>query len=202
MKLRNLAALVVAMSLPLAAASAQDNLFPMGTDTQANIEAAKDRLDKARVRLEISQKQVDAAKARLKAADAEFKAARANHDARNLEHRAKKLSDASGLPEITEGQIEQNRTRSLALKEPEADKEAAQVAPAAPVDLSQTRLQQVDFNAQPEESAPVAPPAEAPVDEPPAPDKQAVVEPPAYHAAPPQVAATSTPTVIEAPIVP
>ena len=94
MKVRNLAAtLALAIALPIAFQSssmAQESLVP-GTDTQANIETAKDRLDKAKVRLDIANKQVEAAKARLKAADAEFKAAKANLDSRNLEHQAKKL---------------------------------------------------------------------------------------------------------------
>lgn len=222
MKLSNLAAiLVLALSLPIAvqgAASAQDNLVPgatTGTDTQANIDLAKDRLDKAKVRFEIAQKQVDAAKARLKAADAEFKAAKANFEARNLDHQAKKLSDASGLPEITEGQIEQNRSKAIASKEVEPVKEevTAPVAPAAPVDLSKTRLNQVDFNAQPEGNtgAPVAAPAPTPVapattdvqSDVPTSNKQALIDPP-YVGAPQQVAATTSAPMVsdQPPIVP
>jgi len=202
MKVRNLAAtLALAISLPIAVQSsafAQDiaDLAGVNTDTQGNINLAKDRLEKAKVRLDIANKQVDAAKARLKAADAEHKAAKANLETKNLEHQAKKLSDASGLPEITEGQIERGRSRQLAEKvaEPPKEEPAAAPVPTAPVDLSNTRL---DFNAQPEgeHQAPVAPPAEA---APPAPDKQAIVEP-AYNVAPPQVAATSAPTVTEQP---
>lgn len=195
MKVRNLAAtLALAISLPIAlhtSAMAQENLEP-GTDTRSNIEAAKDRLDKAKVRLDIAGKQVEAAKARLKAADAEYKAAKANHDARNLEHQAKKLSDASGLPEITEGQIERTRTKAIAEKVVEPAKEA----PQAPVDLSGTRL---DFNAQPEGEHSGMPATEAPVapapETAPSPDKQASVEP-AYNMAPPQVAATEQPPIV------
>lgn len=209
MKVRNLAAtMVLALSLPLAVqgtAFAQDNLVPStGTDTQANIDHAKERLDKAKVKFEIAQKQVEAAKARLKAADAEFKAAKSNFEARNLDHQAKKLSDASGLPEISEGQIEQNRTKALASKEVETVKEVTTpAAPATPVDLSQTRLKHFDFNAQqPEEGAPVAAPVAppAPANTPevqsdvPTPQKQALVEP-AFDAASPQVAKTSPPTI-------
>lgn len=197
MKVRNLAAtLALAIALPIAFQSssmAQESLVP-GTDTQANIETAKDRLDKAKVRLDIANKQVEAAKARLKAADAEFKAAKANLDSRNLEHQAKKLSDASGLPEITEGQIERGRTKALAEKVAEPAKTDA-AAPANPVDLSNTRL---DFNAQPEGNQPVpgaAPATGEPQSEVPAPDKQAVVEP-AYNMAPPQVAATEQPPIV------
>jgi hypothetical protein len=220
MKVRNLAALLVlALSLPVAvhgSAFAQDNLTPSastGTDTQANIDLAKDRLDKAKVRFEISQKQVDAAKARLKAADAEFKAAKANFDARNLDHQAKKLSDASGLPDITEGQIEQNRNRSLASKEVEAVKEevaapAAAPVTTAPVDLSQTRLNQLDFNGQPEgnSGAPVARPVTSPApastdvqSDVPTPAKQALIDVNA-----PQVAATTSAPMVsdQPPIVP
>lgn len=198
MKVRNLAAIMVlALSLPIAVQStafAQDTV--PGTDTQANIDAAKDRLDKAKVKFEIAGKQVEAAKARLKAADAEFKAAKANFDARNLDHQAKKLSDASGLPEITEGQIEQNRNKALASKEVEPTKEVTPpAAPATPVDLSQTRLKQADFNGQPtEESAPTPAPSPATNDvqsEVATPQKQALIDPPAYQ----QVAATSAPTI-------
>ncbi|MBX9667810.1 MAG: hypothetical protein K2X93_09345 [Candidatus Obscuribacterales bacterium] len=198
MKVRNIAALAAfALSIPLAFQGAclaqESNLTPVNgqavTDTQANIDMAKDRLEKSKVRLEIAQKQVDAAKARLKAADAEFKAAKANHDARTLDHQAKKLSDASGLPEISEGQIEQGRTKSLALKEVEQSKEATPVVPAAPIDLSKTRLQQVDFNAQPEGDT--SAPAPSPESAVPAPDKQASMLD-GFHAATPRVAATST----------
>ncbi len=196
MKVRNIAALAAfALSLPLAfqatCLAQESNLTPINgqtqTDTQSNIDSAKERLEKAKVRLEIAQKQVNAAKARLKAADAEFKAAKANHDARNLEHQAKKLSDASGLPEISEGQIEQNRTKSLALKEVEPAKEAA---PGQPVDLSKTRLQQVDFNAQPEGETPA--PAPSPESTLPTPDKQAALLESGFRAVTPRVAATST----------
>lgn len=197
MKVRNLAAtLALAIALPIAFQSssmAQESLVP-GTDTQANIETAKDRLDKAKVRLDIANKQVEAAKARLKAADAEFKAAKANLDSRNLEHQAKKLSDASGLPEITEGQIERGRTKALAEKVAEPAKTDAAATPASPVDLSNTRL---DFNAQPEGNQPVpgAAPSAEPQSEAPNPDKQAIVEP-AYNMAPPQVAATEQPPIV------
>jgi hypothetical protein len=225
MKVRNLAAvMVVALSLPVAAqgsAFAQDNLVPSasnGTDTQANIDQAKERLDKAKIRFEISQKQVDAAKARLKAADAEFKAAKANFEARNLDHQAKKLSDASGLPEITEGQIEQNRNKAIASKEVEAVKEESTpvVTPSAPpaaVDLSQTRLNnQVDFNGQPDgnSGAPVAqpsPPSAQPAgtdvqSDVPTPAKQALIDAP--YPAPQQVAATTSAPMVsdQPPIVP
>jgi hypothetical protein len=172
---------------------AQESLVP-GTDTQANIDSAKDRLDKAKVRLDIANKQVEAAKARLKAADAEFKAAKANLDSRNLEHHAKKLSDASGLPEITEGQIERGRTKAIAEKVAEPAKDEAPAAPAAPVDLSNTRL---DFNAQPDNAQPVpgATPAGEPQSEAPSHDKQAVVQP-VYTMAPTQVAATEQPAIV------
>ncbi|MDZ4837801.1 MAG: hypothetical protein SGJ27_28800 [Candidatus Melainabacteria bacterium] len=210
MNVRNLAAtLVLALSLPVAvqgSAIAQDNLvLSTGTDTQANIDQAKERLDKAKIRFEISQKQVDAARARLKAADAELKAAKANSDARALDHQAKQLSDASGLPEITEGQIEQNqnqnRAKALASKEIEAAKEVAPVvtpaAPATPVDMYETRLKQTDFNNQQPESdgAPVpAAPANSNSNDVQSsghvPQKQAL-----FDSTFNQVAATSAPTI-------
>lgn len=195
MKVRNLAAtLALAFALPIAFQSssmAQESLVP-GTDTQANIDSAKDRLDKAKVRLDIANKQVEAAKARLKAADAEFKAAKANLDSRNLEHHAKKLSDASGLPEITEGQIERGRTKAIAEKVVEPAK--TETAPAAPLDLSNTRL---DFNAQPDNAQPVpgAAPAVEPQSEAPSQDKEASAQP-VYTMAPTQVAATEQPAIV------
>jgi hypothetical protein len=214
MKVRHIAlALALAASVPVTStisAWAQD-LSPganaPATDTQANIDVAKDRMEKAKVRLDIAHKQVDAAKARLKAADAEFKAARATFEARNLEHHARKLSDASGLPEISEGQIEQGRTRSLALKQPAAETSKEESA-AQPVDLSKTRLKQVDFNAQPAEAesvpAQAAPQESAPA---PNPDKQAQVDSGfggglPLAAAPPQVAATAPASTEQPPIVP
>ncbi len=205
MKFRKIAIiLTLALSVPMSGVCssplwAQENTLPIdpaaapaapAVNTEAAIDQAKDRLDKAKVRLDIAQKQVEAAKARLKAADAEFKAAKANFDAKNLENQAKKLSDASGLPEITEGQIQQSRTKSLAnvftFGKEKKDKDAA-------VDLSKTRLKQVDFNAQPfdqssaqtapeqqpAQPAPQAPAAPAQMDntrpagDAPAPDKQA-----------------------------
>lgn len=171
MKFRSIAIAACALSLSLA----QPAL------SQQEIEVAKTRLEKAEVRLDIARKQVDAAKARLKAAEAEHKAARANHEAKTLEADAKTLSDASGLPVITDTMIEQNKQESQAaaaaasvLAPQSAPKKKsfasvfkaapkqtpavesvqapvpstpAAVAPAANVDLSGTRLQQVDFNA-------------------------------------------------------
>lgn len=184
MKFRSIAIAACALSLSLA----QPAL------SQQEIEVAKTRLEKAEVRLDIARKQVDAARARLKAAEAEHRAAKANHEAKTLEADAKTLSDASGLPVITDTMIEQNKQESQA-----AAAAASVVAPAAApkkksfasvfkagpkqtpafvpgqapvpsasaptpasVDLSGTRLQQVDFNAP--APAPAAQPAAENVD--------------------------------------
>lgn len=200
MKFRTIALmLALAISVPVGTpAMAQETNItpanePANVDMEIQIDQAKDRLDKAKVRLDIAKKQVEAARARMKAAEAEFKAATANHDAKHMENQAKKLSDASGLPEISEGQIQQTRTKTLAtsfsnlMKGKDAKNQPAAVAapvPAAPVeqpavDLSKTRLKGVDFNAQPMDQsapAPQATPDNPPAQEAPNPDKQAAVE--------------------------
>ncbi|MCA9816484.1 MAG: hypothetical protein R3C24_03535 [Cyanobacteriota/Melainabacteria group bacterium] len=163
MKKALLIGLSVALPLSLQSVCLADTLNVESSTTEADVaaqvHAAKDRLETAKVRLEIAKKQVVASKARLKAAESEYKAAQANSEARNLQHEAFKLSESSGLPAITNTQIEESKQRSLAsrfLKKPAAGEEvvtpevapeAPAVTPAAPVDLSNTRIQQVDFNA-------------------------------------------------------
>lgn len=189
MKFRSIAIAACALSLSLA----QPAL------SQQEIDAAKTRLEKAEVRLDIARKQVEAAKARLKAAEAEARAAKANHEAKTLEADAKSLSDASGLPVITDTMIEANKQeaqaaaaaasvvappaapkkKSFASVFKGAPKQTAAVEPAAAaqapvpsapaqapanVDLSGTRLQQVDFNAPAPAAAPAAQPAAENVD--------------------------------------
>lgn len=144
-------ALALPLSLSTQNVSLADTLNvdgPTAADVAAQVHAAKDRLSTSKVRLSIAKKQVIAAKARLKAAEAEFRAAKANHSARNLQHEAHKLAESSGLPAITNSLIEQNKTRSLASKAVE-NLEKKEVKPEVPkaMDLSQTRIQQVDFNA-------------------------------------------------------
>lgn len=187
MKFRSIAIAACALSLSLAQPAM----------SQQEIDAAKTRLEKAEVRLDIARKQVEAAKARLKAAEAEARAAKANHEAKTLEADAKSLSDASGLPVITDTMIEQNKQESQAAaaaasvvgapavpkkksfasvfkgapKQTPAEPPAAAQAPVpsapatpANVDLSGTRLQQVDFNAPTPAAAPAAQPAAENVD--------------------------------------
>ncbi len=156
--IKNTVLIGLSLALPLSMqAVCQANTLnvdsPSAADVAAQVHAAKDRLETAKVRLEIAKKQVTASKARLKAAEAEFKAAKANHEARNLSHEAYKLSESSGLPAITNTLIEENKQRSLAsrfVKKPNKKQDA--VGPAAPtssqaVDLSDTRIHPVDFNA-------------------------------------------------------
>lgn len=141
-----LLSIALAMSFPVTTAlSVNAQISPSGVASP--LDAAKERLEKAKVRLDIARKQVDASRARLKAAEAEFKAAKAHHEAKELADKAAQLSDESGLPAITENMINSNR-RQIAINE-KPKKEAAPKQQAAPVDLSGTRLNQVDFNAQP-----------------------------------------------------
>lgn len=149
--MKNTILLGLAVALPLSMQSTFANTLnvqgPTTADVAAQVHAAKDRLSTAKVRLEIAKKQVVASKARLKAAEAEFRAAKANHQARNLQHEAHKLSESSGLPAISNSLIEENKQRSLASKF--VKKPAAKPAKTSTssVDLSNTRIRQVDFNA-------------------------------------------------------
>lgn len=142
-------------TLNVSQAQPQIQSQPTELDIAAQVHDAKDRLETAKIRLDIAKKQVEASKARQKAAEAEFKAAKANHEARNLEHQAQKLSESSGLPAISEQLIEENRNHAVASKFPfmgakqEKVEEQAEPKEQKPVDLSETRIQQVDFNAQP-----------------------------------------------------
>lgn len=152
MKNALLLGLAVALPLSMQSAAMADTLnvdAPSEADVASQVHAAKDRMSTAKVRLDIAKKQVIAAKARLKAAESEFKASKANHEARNLQHEAYKLSESSGLPAISNSLIEENKQRSLAsklIKKAPAKTEAIEQQ-ANPVDLTNTRIQQVDFNA-------------------------------------------------------
>ena len=150
--MKNKLAIGLALALPITIQSAAmaDTLnlqqAPTGADVAAKVHQAKDRLETAKVRLSIAKKQVVAAKARLKACEAEFKAAKANHHSCELQHQAHKLSESSGLPAITNAQVEENKQRSLAQKLTNTVRPAKD-SKVKEVDLSKTRIRQVDFNA-------------------------------------------------------
>lgn len=150
MKNKLLIGLALALPITIQSAALADTLnlqqAPTGADVAAKVHQAKDRLGTAKVRLSIAKKQVIAAKARLKACEAEFKAAKANHHSCNLQHKAHKLSESSGLPAITNAQVEDSKQRSLAQKLTKSVRPAA-VTKTKDVDLSKTRIRQVDFNA-------------------------------------------------------
>jgi len=61
------------------------------------LQAAIDRVTKAKADLENARKRLNASKAILKAADAEFKAAKADQQALALRGQAQELADASGM---------------------------------------------------------------------------------------------------------
>ena len=65
------------------------------------LQAAADRVTKARGDLDLAHKRLNASKAIVKTADAEFKAAKADQQALTLQSQAKELADASGMSETT-----------------------------------------------------------------------------------------------------
>jgi hypothetical protein len=122
--------------------------------------AADQRVDGAKAQWDRAKKQLEAARALLRAAEADYKAAVADREALALKTTAQNLADESGLPIAT-----RPATTPAAAKPapaPAAPSPAATTPtpgiPAAAAntsaaDLSATRIQPVDFAAQPAETA-------------------------------------------------
>jgi hypothetical protein len=112
------------------------------------LSAANDRVRQAKAQWDIAKKQVDAARALLRAAEADYRAAVADREALALKTTAQGLADASGLVQSSAA-----KPKSVPADVPAqvAAPVAAPVAaaPAPAQDLSQTRIQQNDFNAEP-----------------------------------------------------
>lgn len=108
------------------------------------LQAADERVAKAKQQLDTARKQLSATRALLRAAEADYKAAQAEREALALKTHAQGLADASGLSKA-------------AVPAPAGDQVAAstrltteQQAPVAQAqDASQARIQQGDFNAEP-----------------------------------------------------
>ena len=116
---------------------------PVETPATPELAAADERVGKARTQLETARKQLEAARAMLRAAEADYRAAKAAREALALQTKAQGLADASGLGKLAA----QTGATSPAAAPPPAAPVATPAA--APADLSQTRIQQVDFNAEP-----------------------------------------------------
>lgn len=108
------------------------------------LKAADERVDQAKAQRATARKQLSAARALLKAAEADFKAACAEREALALKTTAQDLADASGLQQVAApGTPVKSSGLGIAQKVP------GEAKPQTDVDLSQTRIQQFDFNAEP-----------------------------------------------------
>ena len=111
---------------------------------------ADERVSQAKLDLETARKQLAAAKALLKAADADFKAAKADREALALRTTAQGLADASGLKRLAV-RVDKAPTAAPTPKEPLVLPGTSPLQPG----FGQTRIQQLDFNAEPASSEPV-----------------------------------------------
>jgi len=117
---------------------------PVNTVKESNpeLDSAGQRVEAAKTKLDQARQQLKAARALLKACEAEFNAARADREALALRSEAKKLADASGLKDNGAQPVQPDASiKSFAAANPPPVTEAT--------DLSKTRIQQTDVNAQP-----------------------------------------------------
>ncbi|MBI4532521.1 MAG: hypothetical protein HY711_01130 [Candidatus Melainabacteria bacterium] len=117
---------------------------PIAGSTPALVKA-DERVRQAKVELETARKQLVAAKALLKAADADFKAAKADKEALALQTKAEGLADASGLKRLA---VRVDKVPTAAQSEPVGADTTSSLSPG------QTRIQQLDFNAEPVQGGP------------------------------------------------
>ncbi|HEY9868716.1 MAG TPA: hypothetical protein V6D08_06085 [Candidatus Obscuribacterales bacterium] len=110
------------------------------------------RVKQSKEDLDLARKQLEAARALLKAAEAEYKAAQADREALALRTRAQNLADASGFS---------RRNAKAQAQSPTGQPPAASL-PSQPVPAGQnlsappnTRIQQLDFNAEPLQPEPI-----------------------------------------------
>ncbi len=117
--------------------------------------ASTHAVEQARVKVEQCRKQLDASRALLRAAEAEYKAAQASKSALSLRTQAKQLADLSGLPaHISDSApvvvpVDLQSLPSLGIGTQVKPGKPASAQPAQPLDLSPTRINAVDFNAEP-----------------------------------------------------
>lgn len=109
--------------------------------------AADEKVAKAKEQWDTARKQLEAAKALLRAAEADYKAAVAAREALALKTKAQGLADASGLNQVAAKPAPENSTAGDG-----SSRLSAASAPQPAQDLSPTRIQQGDFNAEPVQS--------------------------------------------------
>jgi hypothetical protein len=123
--------------------------------------AADQRVDGAKAEWDRAKKQLEAARALLRAAEADYKAAVADREALALKTAAQNLADESGLPIATRPATAPAAAKPVAPPAAAPTPAATTPTPGIPAaaantsaaDLSATRIQPVDFAAQPAESA-------------------------------------------------
>ncbi len=127
-----------------------------------DLDPASQRVEQAKLKLEQARAQLSASRAMLKAAEAEFRAAKADREALTARNEAIKLADASGLkddgvqPVQPQAAITFGTNRLYpATTAPTPASAPAPAATPAP-DMSNTRIQQADFNAPQADNGAVA----------------------------------------------
>ncbi|MBA3858756.1 MAG: hypothetical protein C0507_17760 [Cyanobacteria bacterium PR.3.49] len=130
------------------------------------LSASSHAVEQAKIKLDQCRKQLDASKALLRAAEAEYKAAVANRAALGLRTHARQLADRSGLPAHISDSAPVPVVVPVDLQSLPAlgvGTQTNSTAPAQnPVDLSPTRINTVDFNAEPAPAPGAQPPAGSP----------------------------------------
>lgn len=128
------------------------------------LSASSHAVEQAKIKLDQCRRQLDASKALLRAAEAEYKAAVANRAALGLRTHAKQLADRSGLPaHISDSAPVVVPVDLQSLPALGVGTQTNSPAPTQqPVDLSPTRINTVDFNAEPAPAPGSQPPAGVP----------------------------------------
>lgn len=140
-------------------AGAQTQIVPGDTPELA---ASTQAVEKAKAKLDQCHKQLEASRALLRAAEAEYKAAVASKSAVSLRTHAKQLADLSGLPShISDSApvvvpVDLQSLPALGVGQQVKSGQPAPVAQTGqsgqnnqPIDLTPTRINTVDFNAEP-----------------------------------------------------
>lgn len=128
-------------------AGAQTTLTPAETPELA---ASSQAVEQAKTKLDQCRKQLEASRALLRAAEAEYKAALASKAALSLRTHAKQLADLSGLPpHISDSAPVVVPVDLQSLPALGVGTQVKSTPAATPVDLAPTRINSVDFNAEP-----------------------------------------------------
>lgn len=156
LKIGILAGLLVATNGTACGAKPLARKAPVAPATELRtpeLDRADERVKQAKVQLETAKKQLNAARALLRAAEADLKASEADREALALRTTAHGLAHESGLP-IAQAP---NHKRETAEAQPPAAPAASATPAPAPQDGSDqsTRIQPLDFNADPAASAPL-----------------------------------------------